>query len=256
MRPKSQSSGRLSPSNFWKLAFIVWLVSMMSGVRVPVTFIGTWVHELGHGLGALATGGTFDRMIVSPDFSGVAYTTVSSPGAHAVVVLAGLLAPAIAGGLMLIIVRGLGLGRLALWILIAGLMVSGAVWAGDTFTRVTVLGTGLIIGFITVKTKPAFQMIAAQILAITFCLNAISHIDYFFMRDAVASDRPIITDTSVLVQVFGLPHFVWGIFLTLTSVGILYLSLKVSSALAPPEPASVLEDYNDDDVYFYRDYQR
>lgn len=218
----------------------------MSGIRVPVTFIGTWVHELGHGLGALATGGTFERMMVSPDFSGVAYTSVAGPAEHVVVVLSGLLAPAIAGGLMLIVVRGLGLSRLALWILTGGLLLSGLLWAGDMFTRVTVLGTGAIMGLIAVKTKPSFQMVAAQIIAITFCLNAISHIDYFFMRGAVSGERSIISDTTVLAEVIGLPHFVWGILLTLMSLGILYLAMRVSEAIAPPEPIiEVFPEYYD-----------
>jgi hypothetical protein len=36
----------------------------------PFTLLATWVHESGHGLGALATGGHFDRLMIFWDASG------------------------------------------------------------------------------------------------------------------------------------------------------------------------------------------
>ncbi|MCU1281119.1 MAG: hypothetical protein JWM53_4665, partial [bacterium] len=59
----------------------------------PFTLLATWVHETGHGLAALATGGQFVRLVIFADASGFAESRVSSPAATAIMCLGGLWAP-------------------------------------------------------------------------------------------------------------------------------------------------------------------
>ena len=60
---------RLPATQFWGLCFIVWLVLQVPIARIPIMFLSTWAHELGHGLGAVFTGGRFSELTVFPNFS-------------------------------------------------------------------------------------------------------------------------------------------------------------------------------------------
>lgn len=207
----------------------------------PVAFLGTWVHEMGHGLGAIMTGGQFLEMVVSPDFSGMAYTSFSGKTAHMILIITGLLAPSFVGALLLILARGLGQGRLALGLLTFGLFVCGILWAGDLFTRVTVMVAGFILGLIAIKTPQTVRVIFAQIVAVSICLNAVNQIDYYFMRGGLSGGRQVMSDTEVLTQIFGLPHVIWALLLTATALLMLFLSVQVSAILYKKRVLKALE---------------
>ncbi len=219
----------------------MWAATQVPLLAIPFTFLGTWVHELGHGLGALMTGGSFLKMIVSPDFSGTAHTAVSGQGARVVVILSGLLAPAFVGGGLLVLSRGFRQSRLALGLLTFGLILTGVLWAGDGFTRITVLAAGLIIGLLAFRAPPHIRQIAAQMIAISICLNAVTHIDYFFMRGGVSGGRAMTSDTGALAQIIGLPHLFWAMMLTVFSMGILYVSVRMSGKLSAVKRDKTLE---------------
>src|SRR4051812_12076776 len=75
-------------------------------ILYPFTLLATWVHEMGHGLGAIIAGGHFAYLEINGDASGLALTT-SIPGWHAAwVCAAGLLAPPFAGATILASARG------------------------------------------------------------------------------------------------------------------------------------------------------
>ena len=225
------SEEKITSITFWVLVLIVWALSQAPVVHIPVNFLGTWVHELGHGLGAIVTGGRFEKMIISPDFSGVAYTAIFGDGGRIVVILAGLLAPALAGLIMLIMVRGFGRSGLALTLLSLTLLVSGAVWAGDMFTRLTVIGTGIAIMLLAVKGFGVLLAILAQLIAISFAISAVSHIDYFFMQGGQSGGRPVVTDTTVLSNILGIPHVVIAVATTILSLLILFIAFRLSESL-------------------------
>ena len=55
-------------------AVIAWIVPRFVPfgyyLMYPFTLLATWVHESGHGLGAMVTGGHFDRLMIFWDASG------------------------------------------------------------------------------------------------------------------------------------------------------------------------------------------
>lgn len=80
------------------LALIVlWQVPWLGSLAYPFRLFGTFVHELSHGLAAIATGGEFQRFSVSPDLSGLAW---SAGGIRVVVSSAGYIGSAIFGGVL------------------------------------------------------------------------------------------------------------------------------------------------------------
>lgn len=225
------SEDKITSLTFWVLVLAIWGLAQAPYAHIPVNFLGTWVHELGHGLGAIMTGGHFEKMIISKDFSGLAYTGTYGPGGQIAVIVMGLLAPALAGSLMLILVRGFGRGGVALFLLALALLVSGTIWAGDMFTRLTVLGTGTVLLLFALRGSSTFRAILAQVIAITFTISAVGHIDYFFMTGGEASGRPVTSDTSVLSELIGIPHMTLAILITLLSLIILFFAFRLSETL-------------------------
>jgi hypothetical protein len=95
-------------------------------VLYPVTLLVTILHELGHALGAVLTGGSVDGLQVNPDGSGYTRTLGGSPG---VILMGGYLGSAILGNLMFRIGarhHRLSQGTLLVLAIIMGL--AGLVW--------------------------------------------------------------------------------------------------------------------------------
>jgi len=113
--------------------------------RIPILFLSTWAHELGHGLGAVFTGGKFIELTVFPNFSGVAQTATVNNFQRIMVILLGLLGPSLLGVLMIVLTRALNWYRISIFIL-AGLLVMSQIWAADSFTRMALAGGSVVLG--------------------------------------------------------------------------------------------------------------
>ncbi len=51
----------------------VWHLPGRNYILYPFTIMATWFHEMGHGLMALFPGGSFSKLLIFHDGSGVAY---------------------------------------------------------------------------------------------------------------------------------------------------------------------------------------
>jgi len=218
----------MRPLVFWAMVAGVWALSQVPYAGLPFAFLSTWAHELGHGMGAVITGGHFSHMIITPEFSGLAQTAVFGSWERIVVVCGGLLGPALAGALMLIAARGLNLNRIALYILSALLFATAVFWAGDAFTRIGTLVIGGFVMVIAVKGNAFVCSILAHIIAISLCLSAVTRLDYFFVGDANVEGKIHTSDTGTLAALIGGPHWFWGALLSALSLLILYIAYRMS----------------------------
>jgi hypothetical protein len=97
----------------------------------PLTLLSTWVHEMGHGLTALALGGRFASLDVFVNGSGLAHTSIPDDWRNGLVAIGGLVAPPTAGAVLLAVSRGPRRAR----VLLAGLALAVVVsLALDTWT--------------------------------------------------------------------------------------------------------------------------
>jgi hypothetical protein len=210
------------------LVAAVWGASQIPYAGLPFAFLSTWAHELGHGMGAVITGGHFDHMIITRNFSGLAHTSVLGQLEHIVVIVGGLLGPALAGGLMLIASHGLRQNRLVLYIL-AGLLFATAIfWAGDAFTRIGTLMLGGFIAVIAVRGTPVICQFTSMIVAISLCLSAVTRLDYFFINQGQINGKAHVSDTGALADIIGGSHLIWAVLLTALSLAILYAAFRLS----------------------------
>ena len=211
---------RLPAEQFWGLVLITFLLLQVPVVRIPVMFLSTWAHELGHGLGALITGGSFIRLQVLPDFSGIATTGTVSRFQRAMVVIFGLLGPSLLGVVLLFLTRGLNWYRIAL-ALLAVLLLLSQIWAADLYTRGVLAASFAIVGMMAWKLPARAAVFAAHVVAIALCLNALTMFGYFFIGNAEVAGQLYQSDTGVLQSEIGGPYWLWGLLLTAISIAIL-----------------------------------
>lgn len=229
---------RLPAPQFWGLCFVVWMVLQVPMARIPILFLSTWVHELGHGLGAIFTGGKFIELTVFPNFSGVAQTATTTSFQRVMVILLGLLGPSLLGVLMIILTRALNWYRVAIIVLTA-LLAMSQIWAADSFTRLALGGGAVILGLIAWKVPNQAVLYISHIIAIALCLNALTGFGYFFMGNAEIAGSIYRSDAGVMSDILGGPHWLWGGLIAVLSIIILFAGVVLSDKWArkkePPE---------------------
>lgn len=232
---------RLPATQFWGLCFIVWMILQVPMARIPIMFLSTWAHELGHGLGAVFTGGRFIELTVFPNFSGVAQTATVNDFQRVMVILLGLLGPCLLGVLMIVFTRALNWYRIAI-IILAVLLTMSQIWAADSFTRLALGGGTVILALIAWKVPDQAVLYISHIIAIALCLNALTGFGYFFIGNAEVAGSLYRSDTGVMADLLGGPHWLWGGLIAALSVVILLAGVILSDKWArrkdAPPPAT------------------
>ncbi len=185
---------------YFTVLWVFWNTPVVYPLQVFVVFL----HEISHGIAAIATGGSIQRITLSPRLGGACYC----PGGNAFVTLsAGYLGSLLWGGAILEAGRragsrapGVTLGLGIAVIAITLLFVRGGF--GVTF--------GVLFGiFLLVFARHAsldLNRILLTVLGLTSCLYAILDIK----TDVL--DRPHLpSDAHMLAQLTGIPTVVWGI---------------------------------------------
>lgn len=108
-------------------------------VLYPVTLLVTFLHEFGHALGAILTGGSVSSMQVNPDGSGY---TITRGGSPSIVLMGGYLGSALLGNVLFRIgAKHRSFTGVTLLVLACLMALSGIVWF-ESFTS-----TAILIGF-------------------------------------------------------------------------------------------------------------
>lgn len=116
----------------------------------PVTLLVTFLHEFGHALGAIITGGRVVGLEISPNGSG---QTTTLPGSLPVILMGGYLGSAILGNLLFYIgAKRHGWAQPTL-VFLAGLMIFAAiVWHENMISSGLLVGFAALLFFIAHKT--------------------------------------------------------------------------------------------------------
>ncbi|NNC37957.1 MAG: hypothetical protein HKO02_10905 [Hyphomonadaceae bacterium] len=207
-------------------------------VFAPFQFLSTWAHELGHGIGAFLGGGSFDNMQITPGYGGLAFCKWPTNFSYGLSIIVGLIGPSLAGFFVLLFARRLDKSRAVLWVLTAGLILTGLVFSKDLFTRGVVFGLAFPIGVIAYHGNGYIRSLFAQIIGIVFCIQAIAGFDYFFLdaSKAVGGTDSHLADTQILAEYIGGPQLFWALNVTLLSLVILYLAARVATKKSPEQP--------------------
>ncbi len=204
------------------LILLLWRVPYLGALVYPFRLLGTFVHELSHGMAALLTGGSFQRFTVSADLSGLAW---SAGGWRWLVCSAGYVGSAAFGGaLLLVAARGVP-ARVILavfGILLAALCL--------LFVRnVFGVGTGLLWSAALVLagwrlTEPVAAG-ALTVVALQLILDAFNSLLGLI---ALSTNDNVRTDALSMADATGVPALLWACAWALTSVAILIGVLRAT----------------------------
>ena len=150
-------------------------------ILYPFTLLSTWVHEMGHGLTAIAVGGRFLRLDIFADASGMAHLEVVRGLGSALSSAGGLL-----GRRCLAPSFGCGATRspAAVAVLAASLLLSLLLWVRTLVGLVTVGGLGVGIALLARWLPPAGRVFFAQLLGLLCVFDTVARGDYLFTEGA------------------------------------------------------------------------
>ena len=197
------SSGPLSlgiPLAVAAATYFLWATPVVWPVKIFVVFL----HELSHGLAAVATGGSIVRMELSAAESGVCVTAGGSPF---VVLSAGYLGSLLLGALLLVAGTRSRHDRLLLTAVGVGLLAVTLVWVRSLFGFVWGLGAGSALLMTALWLGDRASDLVLRTLGVVSMLYAVWDI----ASDTVVRSIPG-SDAHALGELTGIPGTLWGLF--------------------------------------------
>jgi len=212
----------------WSVALTLALprVPVLSVLGVPLLWLSTVAHELGHGMTALVLGGRFERFVIRGDGSGTAYTAAplgDLPGA--LVCAGGLIGPALVAGLCFVLARRPLAARMSLAAFGAALGVAAVTVADPGLTQLFLGATGGLLLLAAGFLRPAWAQGTLVFLAVQLALSVFTRGDYLFTEVAESSAGAAPSDVAVIAQHLGGPFWAWGLACGLISLLVLIAGL-------------------------------
>jgi Peptidase M50B-like len=192
-------------------------------VAWPLVLVSTLAHELGHGLAAALLGGSFESLRLHADGSGVAlWRGAFGRFATAGVAGAGLVGPALAAFLLLVLGRTTRRAPTVVAVLGASLLLVALLLVRNTFGFAFTLVLAAVLLLIAVR-FPRLSQMAILLLAVQLALSVFSRGDYLFTSMALTSSGPMPSDVAVMSAAIFLPYWLWGLLCGGISVALLLL---------------------------------
>jgi hypothetical protein len=219
------SSGR------WNLALpvavaIATLLLWNTWLVFPLKIFVVFLHELSHGLAAILTGGSIERIELAPDQGGLC---VTRGGARFVVLSAGYLGSIVLGATLLVVgvrsrrdrqvLGGVGVVTLAVTLL----------WVRTGFGLAFGLGAGAAMLGVAVLLPAGVSDAVLRILGTVSCLYAVWDIASDLLVRSVPG-----SDANALGELTGIPGFLWGGVWIVAAVAVAWWALR-QAASGPPD---------------------
>lgn len=211
---------------------VLWQIPGVGLVVYPFRLFGTFVHEISHGLAALATGGNFHRFTVSPDLSGLAW---SAGGWRWVISSAGYIGSAVFGGLLILLAaRGVA-SRVLLMVLGLALALLCLLFVRNLFGIATGMALAAAMFLAGYRLRPPWSDMVLLVLALQLVLDGFNSL-FTLLRLSAASN--VQTDAMSMAQATGIPAVVWTVIWAAISLAMLLLTLRLAyrRRTAPASP--------------------
>lgn len=192
----------------------------------PLLLLSTLAHELGHGVTALLTGGSFREFYLWPDGSGMAVHV--GPEGHvleALVSAGGLVGPALVAALCFILARRERVARAALGLLGAACLLADALVVRNGFALWYIGLFGALLLGLGLRARASLAQAALVFLAVQLALSVFSRGDYLFTDTAHTAGGILPSDTAQIARALGGTYWMWGAACGLFSLLVLVLGL-------------------------------
>ncbi len=191
----------------------------------PLKIFVVFIHEVSHGLAAIATGGRIVEIQINPQQGGHA---LIQGGSRFWTLTAGYLGSLLWGGLILLLAAKTRFDK-AISILIGIGMVAISIGYGEsTFTYLFGIGFGVALVAIGFYLPEAVNDWVLRIIGVTSCLYAILDI-----KSDILDRSHLRSDARMLSEITGIATEIWGVLWILIAIGLtlwfLYLAGKTST---------------------------
>ncbi len=199
-------------------------------IGLPLIWLSTLVHELGHGFTAAVLGGHFDKFVMFPDASGAA--TWSAPGSfgpvrRALVAAGGLVGPAVVAALGFMLARKPKWAQVTLLVGVFALAAIAVLVVRNGFGWGFVAVLGLILGVLATRKNPEIAQLALVFLSTQLAMAVFSRSDYLFTEYAETAQGRMPSDVAHISEALFGPYWLWGGLCGVFSVAVLGLGVWV-----------------------------
>ncbi len=196
-------------------------------IAYPLILLSTLVHEMGHGLSALAVGAHFKAFHMWSDGSGVAYIDgQTNRVGHAIIAAGGLVGPAVAASLCFIVAKKDALARIFLTILGASLIICEFLFVRNMFGWIFVGVLAAAFLWLAQQKRAWLAQTSLVFVALQLSLSVFSRMDYLFMATAQTAQGRMPSDVSQIADALFLPYWVWGGVCAFFSLAVLFLGMR------------------------------
>lgn len=181
----------------------------------PVRLFVTVMHELGHAVATILTGGHVESITIFPSGAGL---TLSRGGNLFLIASAGYLGSLLVGAILLALAKRRRGSERALQVLAVVLLAVDVAFVRNVFGFVVTLGLAVALWAIVWKAPGWLPRFTISLLAVLNCIYAVLDLTGLFALSAGRAN----TDAELMATATGVPAIVWAaIWLT---VGVIALS--------------------------------
>ena len=199
------------------LALVLWETPVVFPLKIFVVFL----HELCHGLAALLTGGSIERIELSVDEGGLC---VTRGGWRFLILSAGYLGSMALGAVLLVLGSRSRRDRAILGVVGGITALVTLLWVRSTFGLVFGTATGGVMMLIAWKLPDWVSDAILKILGVVSCLYAVRDI----ASDVLFRDIPG-SDANALAELTAIPAAVWGVLWVAASLVVAGVALAKSA---------------------------
>ena len=211
-------------------SIILWNVPFGNLILYPFTILGTWFHEMGHGITALLLGGNFHKLHLYPNGSGVAFTSgnfwIGNRFGKAFVAAGGLLGASIVVFLLIAYSKNNQQSKTVLSFFCVALLLSLLIWIRNIWGWIFIGIFSCASLYILFKSNQKIIRITIQIIAIQAMISSFQQMDYLFMNHAYIGGQYLSSDTGQIANQLFLPYWFWGALIASFNIFLIFKSFK------------------------------
>lgn len=188
----------------------------------PFTLFSTWIHEVGHAVMVVLTGGRVTAITIDPDTSGLTQSLMP-PGrvARGLVASSGYLGASLVGCLLMAAARVQKRARPILWTIGAFMLFTVVIWMRNVFGALVVLAWGVALVALARKGSGRVPRFVLSVLAIQVALNAVFSIRTLFLVKGAS-------DADTMARLFAAPPWVWAAAWMIASIAMLAWTMRMT----------------------------
>ena len=207
-------------------------------VIYPLKIFVVFMHEVSHGLAAVATGGSIVEIEINQHQGGHALTR---GGSRFWTLSAGYLGSLLWGGVILLLAARTRFGKVVSVLIGVGMVAITIGFGSDMFTYLFGIGFGIVLILLGLFLPEIVNDWILRIIGVTSCLYAILDI-----KSDVLDRSHLRSDARMLAEEIGLRTEFWGILWIVIAIGLtfwfLYIAGKSPDAIDADSPDATSTD--------------